>query len=208
VGGEGRSPNGPADAEVLPSNLAGSWSGELGAARGIMAEFKKLVVLMRFALLMFICGIASAAPPPSPSPSPIDITQAKAAFAEAEAVSDKEGGRLWGKKLYGSLFFVDPETRAVVANEPVLEGVLHATNGVYVGTLPQEIIVSNSPIEWQGKRWRACGAILSVRCYAVLPPSVRYFPERCSICHRKLAARRSFSARPQLNCVISVGDVK
>jgi hypothetical protein len=87
---------------------------------------------------MFICAIASAAPP---APSPIDITQAKAAFAEAEAVSNKEGGRLWGKKLYGGMFFVDPETRAVVANEPDLEGVQHATNGVYVGTLPQEIIV-------------------------------------------------------------------
>jgi hypothetical protein len=103
----------------------------------------------RFALLMFICAIASAAPPAAP----IDIVQAKAAFAEAEAVSDKEGGRLWDKKLYGRLFFVDPETRAVVANEPDSEGVLHAANGVYVGTLPKEIIVSNAPIEWQGKRW-------------------------------------------------------
>jgi hypothetical protein len=105
---------------------------------------------MRFAVLLFTCAVASAAPS---APSPIDVAQAKAAFAEAEAVSDKEGGRLWGRKLYGSLFFVDPETRAVVANEPDSEGVLHAANGVYVGTLPQEIIVSNAPIEWQGKRW-------------------------------------------------------
>ena len=51
---------------------------------GIMSDFKKLVVPMRFALLMFLCVIASAAPP---APSPIDITQAQAAFAEAEAVS-------------------------------------------------------------------------------------------------------------------------
>jgi hypothetical protein len=117
---------------------------------GTMSDCKKVVVPMRFALLMFICASASAAPP---APSPIDLVQAKAAFAEAEAVSNKEGGRLWGKKLYGSLFFVDPQTRAVVANEPDLDGVLHATDGVYVGTLPQEIIVSNAPIEWQGKRW-------------------------------------------------------
>ena len=114
------------------------------------SDFKALVVPTRFALLMFICAIASAAPP---APSPIDTAQAKAAFAEAEAVSNKEGGRLWGKKLYGRLFFVDPETRTVVANEPDLDGVLHAANGVYVGTLPQEIIVSNAPIEWQDQRW-------------------------------------------------------
>jgi hypothetical protein len=117
---------------------------------GIMSDFKKLVAAIRFASLMFICAIASAAPA---APSPIDITQAKAAFAEAEAVSNQEGGRLWGKKLYGRLFFVDPETRAVVANESDSDGVLHATDGVYVGTLPQEVIVSNAPIEWQGKRW-------------------------------------------------------
>jgi hypothetical protein len=117
---------------------------------GLMFGFKKLVAPMLFAWLMFICAIASAAPPVA---SPIDITQAKAAFAEAEAVSNREGGRLWGKKLYGGLFFVDPETRAVVANEADPDGVLHAANGVFVGTLPQEIIVSNAPIEWQGKRW-------------------------------------------------------
>jgi hypothetical protein len=115
-----------------------------------MPNFKKLVVPTPFALLMFICSIASAE---AAAPSPIDVAQAKAAFAEAEAVSIKEGGRLWGKKLYGALFFVDPETRAVVANEPDVGGVLHAADGVYVGTLPQEIIISNAPTEWQGKRW-------------------------------------------------------
>ena len=104
----------------------------------------------RFALLMFICAIASAAPPAAP---PIDMVQAKAAFAEAETVSNQEDGRLWGKKLYGALFFVDPETRFVVANEPDSEGVLHATDGLYVGTLPKAILVANAPVEWQGKRW-------------------------------------------------------
>jgi hypothetical protein len=122
----------------------------VGSCMRIMAELKKLVLPTRFALLMFICSIAPAAPPAS---SPIDMAQAKAAFAEAEAVSNQDGGRLWGKKLYGSLFFVDPETRAVVANEPDPAGVLHAADGVYIGTLPKEVIVSNAPVEWEGKRW-------------------------------------------------------
>ena len=111
---------------------------------------KKLGRPMRVAFLVVASGLASAAPPASPS---IDLAQAKAAFAEAEALSNQEGGRLWGKRLYGALFFIDPETRAVVANEPDSEGVLHAANGMYVGTLPQDIIVSNAPVEWQGKRW-------------------------------------------------------
>jgi hypothetical protein len=115
----------------------------------IKFDFKMVVPTGLAALaLVLTCTTGSAAPP-----SPIDIAQAKAAFAEAEAVSTKEGGRLWGKKLYGSLFFVDPETRTVVANEPDTEGVLHAMNGVYVGTLPKEVIVSNAPVEWEGHRW-------------------------------------------------------
>src|SRR5580698_1581592 len=117
---------------------------------GIMVYFKKLVAPMRSAFPIFVCAIASAAPP---APLSIDITQAKAAFAEAEAVSDREGGHLWGKKLYGRLFFVDPATRAVVANEADPDGVLHAESGLFVGTLPKDLIVSNAPIEWGGKRW-------------------------------------------------------
>jgi hypothetical protein len=132
-----------------------------------MSDLRNLVVRTRIVSLMFISAIASAA---SGAPSPIDMAQAKAAFAEAEAVSNKEGGHLWGEKLYGGLFFVDPETRYVVANEPDFEGVLQATDGVYVGTLPQEIIVSNAPVEWQldtpeGRlwlqlEWRALAAAL------------------------------------------------
>jgi hypothetical protein len=111
---------------------------------------QKSLIWAGFALLLFNCAVVSTAPLAA---APIDVLQAKAAFAEAESVSNQEGGRLWGKRLYGGLFFVDPETRAVVANEPDSQGILHAENGVYVGTLPRDLIVSNAPIEWQGKRW-------------------------------------------------------
>jgi hypothetical protein len=83
----------------------------------------------------------------------IDIAQAKGAFAEAKAVSDKDAGRLWKKTLYGAMFFVDPDTRYVVANEPDPAGVLHAQDGVFVGTLPKDVIVSNAPLDWENKRW-------------------------------------------------------
>lgn len=86
------------------------------------------------------------------SPS-IDLAQAKAVFAEAQDVSDKEGGKLWGKKLYGDLFFVDADTRFTVANEPDPQGVLHEQDGFYVGTLPKDVIIANAPVEWEGKRW-------------------------------------------------------
>lgn len=87
------------------------------------------------------------------SPSPIVPTKAAAAFAEARLVSDHEGGRHWGMALYGAMFFVDPETRAMIANEADVQGVLHREGDVYVGTLPAGVIIADSPVEWAGKRW-------------------------------------------------------
>ncbi len=86
-------------------------------------------------------------------PQPIDIAQAKKVFADAKAVSDKDGGRLWGVRLYGKMLLVDPETGSTVSNEADSEGVLHQTNGVFVGKLPKNVIISNAPTEWEGARW-------------------------------------------------------
>jgi len=84
---------------------------------------------------------------------PIDIVQAKKIFADAQAASDKDGGRLWGERLYGKILLVDPETRFAVANEADAQGVLHPSDGVYVGTLPKDVIIANAPTEWEGARW-------------------------------------------------------
>lgn len=84
---------------------------------------------------------------------PIDLVQARQVFADAQSVSEREGGRLWGRKLYGRMLLVDPQTRAVVANEPDPEGLLGAADGCYVGTLPQSLIISNAPTQWEGEIW-------------------------------------------------------
>jgi hypothetical protein len=86
-------------------------------------------------------------------PYPIDVAKAKDVFAEAQKISDRDGGRLWGKTLYGPMFFVDPETRAVVANEPDTQSMLHQDGTVYLGTLPESVIIANSSTGWGGKRW-------------------------------------------------------
>ena len=94
--------------------------------------------------------IASAA---HAQPQADEIAQAKTVFTDAKAASDKDGGRLWGVTLYGKLLLVDPDTGFAVANEPDAQGVLHPSDGVYVGKLPKDVIVSNAPTEWEGARW-------------------------------------------------------
>jgi hypothetical protein len=86
-------------------------------------------------------------------PQADEIAQAKTVFVDAKAASDKDGGRLWGVTLYGKLLVVDPQTGFAVANEPDAQGVLHPSDGVYVGKLPKDVIISNAPTEWEGARW-------------------------------------------------------
>jgi len=94
-----------------------------------------------------------ASPADAQTPPPLDIAKVKAVFALEKAISDGEGGRLWGMKLYGATFFVDPQSLYVVANEPDPQGVLDPQDGVYVGTLPKDVPVTNAPTVWEGKRW-------------------------------------------------------
>ena len=46
----------------------------------------------------------------------IDIEKAKKLFALTKKLSDVDGGKLWGVRLYGPILFVDPQTRMIVTN--------------------------------------------------------------------------------------------
>ena len=48
---------------------------------------------------------------------------------------------------------VEGESRRAVANTADFGGALEASGAVYVGTLPDEIGLSNTAFEWEGRRW-------------------------------------------------------
>ncbi len=110
-------------------------------------HFKTICLSAQIALLLTTAAATAQ------TPSPLNPAGAAEAFAEARDVSDKEGGRLWGKTLYGPMFFVDPAARAVVANAPDGQGILRQDGSIFVGTLPDSVIIADSPVEWAGKRW-------------------------------------------------------
>src|SRR5262249_62158228 len=78
---------------------------------------------------------------------------ARRCFAEARAISDRDGGRLWGASLWGPMLFASPGTRALVGNEPDSLGRLTPRGGVYVGVAPPELALSNTALNWSGKTW-------------------------------------------------------
>lgn len=110
-------------------------------------SYRKATFAVAGVFLVAVSGAVQA------MPSADEIAQAKSVFADAQAVSKKEGGHLWGVPLYGRLLLVDPDTRDVISNMQDPEKHLTLSDGVYVGTLPDSIIISDAPIEWQGQRW-------------------------------------------------------
>jgi hypothetical protein len=87
------------------------------------------------------------------SPASIDPAKAAAAFAEAEKVSAKDDGKLWGKALYGPMLFAQSDSRSVVANEDPGGGLLQKQGNVFAGTLPKDVVIANTAVDWAGKRW-------------------------------------------------------
>jgi hypothetical protein len=83
----------------------------------------------------------------------IDVRQASRFFKEAGLASEADGGRLWGKEVYGPLLFADPQTLDVVANRQDREGKLTPADDVYVGRLPKGTMVANMSMTWAGVDW-------------------------------------------------------
>jgi hypothetical protein len=62
-------------------------------------------------------------------------------FEELRAMCARDGGRMWGVNVCGPTMVVDRQTRAVAANRPA------------PATLPKEIGIANTAVDWNGVHW-------------------------------------------------------
>jgi hypothetical protein len=83
----------------------------------------------------------------------IDTAIAARCFQQARLASEEDGGRLWGRSVYGPVLLVDPETLTVVANQPDKEGKLTPAGDVFTGRLPPGTMVANTAFPWSGVTW-------------------------------------------------------
>jgi hypothetical protein len=74
-------------------------------------------------------------------------------FKDIEQICNRDSGKLWGQNLYGPLMFVERGTRRIVANQADNDGLLKSNDGVYIGTYPKELILSNAPVKFGGKQF-------------------------------------------------------
>jgi hypothetical protein len=62
-------------------------------------------------------------------------------FDELRAMCARDAGRMWGISICGPTMIVDRQTRAVAANEAA------------PATLPKELGIANTAVDWNGKQW-------------------------------------------------------
>jgi hypothetical protein len=105
---------------------------------------------LRHLLGFVLCSLALAE---GGAPDPIDKGEAAMCFREAQALSTRDGGKLWGKPLYGPMLFVDVTSRSVTTNQLDAKGALHRAGEVCEGSLPKDVMPSNTAMEWSGTHW-------------------------------------------------------
>ena len=88
-----------------------------------------------------------------PAFAAVDPVRAQAIFQEAARLCGRDGGKLWHHSLCGPILLVDWTDNTAVANQADPQGVLKPSGLVFAGPLPPDIMIANTPIEWQGKRW-------------------------------------------------------
>lgn len=112
---------------------------------------------MRQSLLpkvVFACsGLVAASVAVGQEGESIDVALARQYFEEARALSERDGGALWGKELYGPMMFADRATRLIVANRADSGGRLQAEGNVFVGVLPPEVNIANTALSFGGMKW-------------------------------------------------------
>ncbi|MCW3054135.1 MAG: hypothetical protein JWN14_3305 [Chthonomonadales bacterium] len=116
------------------------------------------MVPMRYLLLIVFAACAAIpgsvfAAPPAGSPAASAIARSKQYFAEGKAASEADGGKLWGKPLYGPTIFVDAETRTLYANQADRENRLQEREGVYIGQGGPEFPLANTAHRFGGVDW-------------------------------------------------------
>jgi len=111
---------------------------------------------MRIAILAllpaFLAAHAFAGAAPD-SIGTLDLVTVAHYYAEFDSVCAKDDGALWGLSYAGPLLIADPVSRSVAANRRDSTGALVPRGGVFVGTLPPQVPIANTAVDWLGVRW-------------------------------------------------------
>jgi len=133
-------------AALRPHGIVGTVVDAMRRRRGALAA-------PAAAIAACVVVVSLPAPLRAAGDEPIDVALAARAIADRDAECRSDGGRLWGVSLCGPLAFVDPATRAVVANGASSALRTSAREGVFTGTLPGDVAAATGVATIGGERW-------------------------------------------------------
>jgi len=107
------------------------------------------------AFLLLAGGFTGAgfAQAPAASGFAFDTALARRYFREAAELTSRDAAVLWGRSLGGPILFVDPRSRALLADTADPEGQLRPAGAFYSGLLPASENAANAPIRWASRSW-------------------------------------------------------
>ncbi len=74
-------------------------------------------------------------------------------FKNLKNLLKADNGKFWSENLYGPILLIDPETRTFVANQNNKSETFKKIGSIYIDTLPKELNIANTAINWQDERW-------------------------------------------------------
>ena len=80
-----------------------------------------------------------------------DTAGVGAALAAFQSRCRETAASLWGTRLCGGIVLVDPSSRVVVTNRRLPDAGLSAAGSLWVGRLPDSVMVANTAFQWHGE---------------------------------------------------------
>lgn len=74
-------------------------------------------------------------------------------FSDVDSLLAIDNGRFWNNKLSGPIILIEPESRVFYSNENNATKDFKPIHSIFTDTLPSEVIIANTAIDWEGKRW-------------------------------------------------------
>ena len=74
-------------------------------------------------------------------------------YSDVDSLLTIDNGKFWDKQLYGPIIFIEPETRFFYSNENNATNSFNRVNSIYKDSLPTDINIANTAIDWNNKRW-------------------------------------------------------
>lgn len=74
-------------------------------------------------------------------------------YADVDSLLTLDNGKFWGKNLYGPIILIEPETRVFYSNENNTTNSFKKVNSIYRDSLPTDVNIANTAIDWDNKRW-------------------------------------------------------